>query len=80
MPAPEVVHFTPLPPCARRLAPDLCGGSPALLVLVFTALRLLQGAGAALVMTCIFADLSDAFPTRKGAVLGMAAATASAGH
>ena len=44
----------------------------ALLVLVFTALRLLQGAGAALVMTCIFADLSDAFPTRKGAVLGMA--------
>eukprot|EP01045_Picozoa_sp_COSAG04_P021040 COSAG04_NODE_2222_length_4500_cov_4.688480_4_plen_273_part_00 len=70
MPAPEVVHFTPLPPCARRLAPDLCGGR--LLVLVFTALRLLQGAGAALVMTCIFADLSDAFPTRKGAVLGMA--------
>ena len=41
-------------------------------MLVFTALRLLQGAGAALVMTCIFADLSDTFPTRKGAVLGMA--------
>ena len=42
-------------------------------------LRFVQGAGAAMATTCIFAILTDAFPQNKGAVIGAANACDGAG-
>ena len=54
------------------LVPDMLPGLPRLQVPVFIAARLLQGGGAALATTCIFADLTDRFPSNQGKVIGLA--------
>jgi MFS family permease len=42
------------------------------LVPLFCAARMVQGFGAALTMTCVFATLSDAFPDDRGKIVGVA--------
>eukprot|EP01045_Picozoa_sp_COSAG04_P012220 COSAG04_NODE_815_length_10088_cov_12.515667_11_plen_201_part_00 len=56
---------------AFGLAPDVLTDR-SWLVLAFTLLRLVQGGGVALAVTCIYAELTDSFPSAQGTVIGIA--------
>ena len=60
-------------------AADLFDGDPSGMVQAMVALRVVQGAGAAMATTTIFAILTDSFPKHKGAVIGAANACDGAG-
>ena len=64
---------------AMGMAAGIFAGDPAGMVTAMIALRVVQGGGAALATTCIFAILTDAFPQNKGAVIGAANACDGAG-
>lgn len=61
------------------LAAGVFDGDPEGMVRAMVVLRVIQGGGAAMATTCIFAILTDAFPANKGAVIGAANACDGAG-
>jgi MFS family permease len=60
-------------------AASVFDGDPENMVRAMVVLRVIQGMGAAMSTTCIFAILTDAFPQNKGAVIGAANACDGAG-
>jgi MFS family permease len=64
------VAMVSLSTTAFGLVPDIVPGSRTVQMALFVATRLMQGSGAALATTCIFADLTDRFPSNQGKVIG----------
>lgn len=65
--------------CMGAVADILDGRQIEAMVAALTLLRILQGGGAAMATTCIFAILTDTFPHHKGTVIGVANACDGAG-
>ena len=73
--------LTSLSGCCMGLTPDVAPEANLIVMgMLFIIARFIQGCGVALAQVAIFAILSDAFPTRRGLVVGTATSMIAAGY